>query len=88
MKSEYWIRRENKILKRILKDGFFWMNFSARDCDGCCKYSAYKYTSLKEFYDAEESCADGAEGSFSFDLALEREDGTYELNEDWCGGSW
>ncbi len=88
MKSTYYIKRENEILKSLLKNGFFWMNFSSTDCDGCCSYSSKKYTSLQEFYDAEESCAEWADGPFSFDLALEREDGTYELNEDWCGGSW
>ena len=43
---------------------------------------------MQEFYDAEESCAEWADGPFSFDLAPEREDGTYELNESWSGGSW
>ena len=82
------LKRENEILKRLIKDGFFWMNYSSRDCDGCCSYSAKKYTSLQEFYDAEESCAEWADGPFSFDLAAEREDDTYELNESWSGGSW
>ena len=82
------VKRENEILKRLLKDGFFWMNYSSTDCDGCSKYDAYKYTSLQEFYDAEESCAEWADGPFSFDLAPEREDGSYELNETWSGGSW
>ena len=68
------LNRENQILKRLLKDGFFWMNYSSRDCDGCSSYSAKKYTSLQEFYDAEESCAEWADGPFSFDLAPERVD--------------
>ncbi len=76
------------MLKRLLKDGFFWMNFSSRDCDGCYRYSANKYTSLQEFYAAEESCSESADGPFSFDLAPELEDGTYDLNETWSGGSW
>jgi hypothetical protein len=84
----HFLQRENEILKRLVKDGFFWMNYSSRDCDGCSSYSAKKYTSLQEFYDAEESCAEWADGPFSFDLAPEREDGTYELNETWSGGSW
>ena len=82
------LKRENEMLKRLLKDGFFWMNYSSTDCDGCSSYSATKYTSLQEFHDAEESCAEWADGPFSFDLAPEREDGTYELNETWSGGSW
>ena len=82
------LKRENEILKRLIKDGFFWMNYSSRDCDGCCSYSSQKYTSLQEFYDAEESCAEWADGPFSYCLAPEREDGTYELNESWSGGSW
>jgi hypothetical protein len=82
------LKEENEMLKRLLKDGVFWMNYSSTDCDGCSSYSAKKYTSLQEFYDAEESCAEWADGSFSFDLAPERADGTYQLNEAWSGGSW
>ena len=82
------LQKENAILKRLLKDGFFWMNYSSRDCDGCSSYSAKKYTSLEEFYEYEQSCAESADGPFSFDLAHEREDGSYDLNEDWSGGSW
>tara|TARA_R110000803_G_scaffold156454_1_gene221021 strand:- start:92 stop:346 length:255 start_codon:yes stop_codon:yes gene_type:complete len=82
------LKRENEILKRLLKDGFFWMNYHSRDCDGCCSYSAKKYTSLQEFYDAEGIEHVMAEGTFGFDLAPMRQDGTYELNEEWSGGSW
>jgi hypothetical protein len=82
------LTRENKILKRLLKDGFFWMNYSSTDCDGCSRYSAKKYTSLQEFYDAEEKCAEWADGPFNFVLAPMNEDGTYQLNEEWAGGSW
>ena len=82
------LKRENEILKRLLKDGFFWMNYSSRDCDGCCSYSSHKYTSLEEFYDAEKECAEWADGPFNFELSPEREDGTYELNESWSGGQW
>jgi hypothetical protein len=45
-------------------------------------------TSLEELYDAEKSAADSADGPFSYVLAPQREDGTYDLNEDWSGGSW
>ena len=88
MNTKRFIERENRILKILLRDGFFWMNYESRDCDGCYSYSANKYTSLEEFYEAEQSCIDGADGPFSFDLAPEREDGSYDLNEDWRGGSW
>lgn len=77
------LERENAILKRLLKDGYFWMNYSAKDCDGGYARRAYKMTSLEELYDAEERSAYSADGPFSYVLAPEREDGTYELNEDW-----
>jgi len=82
------LERENAILKRLLKDGYFWMNYSSTDCDGCYAQRAYKMTSLDELYDAEESTAGYADGPFRYDLAPELEDGTYDLNEDFCGGSW
>lgn len=88
MKSKENLKRENEMLKRLLKDGFFWMNFSSTDCDGCCRYSAKKYTSLQEFYDLLEMAIECAEGSFTCELAPELEDGTYDLNETWSGGSW
>jgi len=88
MKSTYWIKRENEILKSLLKNGFFWMNFNSRDCDGCCSYSSKKYTSLQEFYDAEYSCAEWADGPFNYTLANQYPDGTFDLNEDFVGGQW
>ena len=82
------LKRENEILKRLVKDGFFWMNYESTDCDGCSTESARKYTSLEEFYDYEKECAEAADGPFSFELAPEREDGTYDINEYWNGGQW
>ena len=82
------LKRENEILKRLVKDGFFWMNYSSRDCDGCSRYSSYKFTSLQEFYDTEERTSEWADGTFSYCLAPMRENGEYELNEEWSGGSW
>ena len=82
------LERENAILKRLLKDGYFWMNYSSTDCVGCYAQRAYKMTSLDELYDAEESSAEWADGPFSYTLAPQREDGSYDLDEDWSGGSW
>ncbi len=88
MKSTYWIKRENEILKSLLKNGFFWMNFSATDCDGCFRQTSIKFNSLEEFYDDEERTSDGAEGSFSYTLANQHPDGTFDLSEDFAGGQW
>tara|TARA_R110002153_G_scaffold29906_3_gene91765 strand:- start:621 stop:893 length:273 start_codon:yes stop_codon:yes gene_type:complete len=88
MKSTYCIKRENEILKSLLKNGFFWMNFNARDCDGCCKYTSIKFNSLEEFYDDEERTADAADGPFNYTLANQYPDGTFDLNEDFVGGQW
>ena len=69
MKTKRFMERENRILDRLSKNSFFWMNYQSRDCDGGSSYKKIKFTSLEEFYEAEESCADGADGPFSFDLA-------------------
>ena len=81
-------RKENEMLKRLLKDGFFWMNFSSRDCDGCCRETSIKFTSLEEFYKEEYACHESADGPFSFTLARQYPDGTHDLNEDFTGGQW
>lgn len=84
----YCLERENRILKRLLKDGFFWMNFDSRDCDGCYKEKAIKFTSLEELYKEEESCSEWADGTFSFTLARQYPDGSHDLNDDYSGGQW
>jgi hypothetical protein len=86
--SEQHIRKENEILKRLLKDGYFLMNFDSRDCDGCYKSSVVKFESLEELYEEEESCAEWADGSFSFSLPIRLQDGSLDLNEEFIGGQW
>lgn len=87
-KAEWFIRRENEILKELLKQGFFYMNYQSTDCDGCSSQSHSKYESLEEFYLAEADSAEWSDGSFSYTLATRREDGKYDLNEYSSGGSW
>lgn len=88
MNTEFYVRRENSILKELLRVGFFWMNYSSTDCDGCYSESSRKYTSLEEFNKAEETSAKWADGPFSYVLALPDENGQYHLNESSSGGSW
>ena len=54
-KSEYFLMRENEALKRLLADGYFWVNYSSTDCDGCSTGESIKMTSLEELYTAEEN---------------------------------
>ena len=82
------LEKENRILKRLLKDGFFWMNYTSTDCDGCTSETAIKFTSLEEFYEDEKSCAESCDGRFSFTLARQYPDGTHDLYEDFNGGQW
>ena len=82
------IVKENRILKQLLLDGFFWINYSSRDCDGCVAERAIKFDSLEEFYKAEEAAAEAAEGPVSFTLATRYPDGTFDLVEDYVGGQW
>jgi hypothetical protein len=88
MKAEHFLQRENQILKQLLKHSFFWMNYTSTDCDGCSSQCAIKFTSLDDFYNYEENKAEWADGPFSFSLAPEREDGTFDLLESYSGGSW
>ena len=87
-KSEYFIERENRILKQLLLDGFFYMNYSTQDCDGCCSDGVNKFTSLDDFYEYEEGTYESAEGSVSISLARRYPDGTFDLNEPYNGGQW
>ena len=50
--------------------------------------TAIKFTSLEEFYKAEESEAESADGPFIFTLARQYPDGSHDLNEDYTGGQW
>lgn len=88
MENEYHIRRENAILKCLLKNGFFWMNYSSRDCDGCYEERAIKFTNLEEFYKKEEDDAEWADGPFSYSVAIQYPDGSFDLVDDHIGGSW
>tara|TARA_R110001606_G_scaffold187289_1_gene334871 strand:+ start:267 stop:533 length:267 start_codon:yes stop_codon:yes gene_type:complete len=88
MKNEYYIRRENEILKCLLKNGFFWMNYSSRDCDGCYEERAIKFTDLEEFYKKEEDDAEWADGPFSYSVAIQYPDESFDLVDDHIGGSW
>lgn len=87
-KSEFFLKRENEILKRLLADGYFWVNYSSTDCDGCSAEYPIKMTSLDEFYEAEEDKAEWADGPFSFSLAEKDEHGEWDLVDRYNGGSW
>ena len=69
MSTRFFMERENRILKILLRDGFFWMDYESRDCDGLYSYKKIKFTSLEEFYDEEDRESEWADGPFSFDLA-------------------
>ena len=88
MKTDFYLKRENDIIKELLRVGFFWMNYSSTDCDGCSSESSNKYTSLEKFYEQEENSAEWADGPFRYDLALPDENEQYHLNERSSGGSW
>jgi hypothetical protein len=87
-KSEFFLNRENEILKRLLADGYFWVNYSSTDCDGCSSEYPIKMTSLEELYTEEENKAEWADGPFSFSLAEKNEHGEWDLVEMYRGGSW
>jgi len=82
------LKRENEILKRLLKDGHILMNFDSRDCDGCSTSKVVKFNSLEELYKEEENCAEWADGPFNFSIPRINEDGSLDLNDEYCGGQW
>ena len=88
MQSEQFTKRENSILKQLLIDGFFYMNYTSRDCDGCYSENSQKFTSLEQFYIEENNCAEWADGAFSFTLAHRYVDGSFDLVESFNGGQW
>jgi len=88
MRNEYFIKRENSILKQLILDGFFYMNYSSRDCDGCYSENSQKFTSLEQFYTEEENLAEWADGPFTFSLAHRQLDGSFDLIEPFNGGQW
>ena len=88
MRSKQFIIRENSILKQLLIDGFFYMNYSSRDCDGCYSENSQKFTSLEQFYIEESNCAEWADGPFSYSLAKKMDDGTFDLLDSFNGGQW
>tara|TARA_R110000796_G_scaffold91834_1_gene196016 strand:+ start:452 stop:694 length:243 start_codon:yes stop_codon:yes gene_type:complete len=68
MISRHYIERENAILKQLLENGFFEMDYSSTDCDGVYVEKVYKYTSLEEFETHEKDTAEWADGAFNFTL--------------------
>jgi hypothetical protein len=82
------LKRENDILKLLLLDGFFWVNYYSQDCDGCVTTRAIKYKDLQTFYDEELTASMDAEGPMHFTLAPRYPDGTYDLSENYNGGQW
>jgi hypothetical protein len=82
------LKRENEILKRLLKDGYFYMNYDSIDCDGCSVSSVRRFESLEELYEAEEREAEWTDGSFCYSIPTRYPDGSLELNEEYRGGQW
>lgn len=88
MRTPFFISRENEMLKQLLLDGFFYMNYSSQDCDGCCSEGHHKFESLEDFYEYEENEYEGAEGRISITIASRYPDGSFDLLERFNGGQW
>jgi len=88
MRTQNFISRENEMLKQLLLDGFFYMNYSSQDCDGCCSEGHQKFKSLEDFYEYEESVYESAEGRVSLNLARRYPNGEFDLLERYNGGQW
>ena len=86
--SENNLKSENEILKRLLKDGYILVNFNSTDCDGCRTSKVLRFESLESIYKEIDTCAECADGPFRFSVPYKREDGSYDLNEEFTGGQW
>lgn len=87
-KSINQYREENEILKQLLKNGLFYVNYTSTDCDGCTSVSFWKFKSLEEYDETLNNTMEWQEGAFSYELATQNPDGSYNLNEESCGGQW
>jgi len=81
-------KEENEILKQLLKNGFFWINYNSTDCDGCTRTDAIKFKSIEEYHETINNMMEWQEGSFHYELAGQYPDGSFSLNKDYCGGQW
>ena len=81
-------KEENEILKQLLKNGFFYVNYSSTDCDGCTSVNFWKFESLEEYEETLNNTMEWIEGAFSYSLAPQYPDGSHDLNNESCGGQW
>ena len=80
--------RREKLQKQLDMDGFFWINFYSRDCDGCSTEKAVKYTDIDQFEREDENNGMNAEGPYHANLAERNEAGEFDLYEYYNGGQW
>lgn len=62
------LKTENKILKLLLKDGIFYINYWSTDCDGCSASSNGKFTNLEELDKWIENKDEWADGPWGWEL--------------------
>ena len=82
------LKAENEVLKRLLKDGFVLVNYDSTDCDGCSTSKVIKFHNLKSIYEAIDNESEWTDGPFCYSVPIEIEDGFYQLNTYYNGGSW
>jgi hypothetical protein len=82
-------REENEILKQLLKNGFFYVNYSSTDCDGCTAVNFWKFKSIEEYHETLNNTMEWVEGSFYYNIVELYPDGTpINLNKESSGGQW
>jgi len=62
------LKTENTILKQLLKDGEFYINYWDTDCDGCSSANFKKFTDIESLIKWIENCFEDEEGSWGWDL--------------------
>ena len=80
---------ENEILKQLLKNGFFYVNYNSTDCDGCTSVNFWKFKSIEEYHETLNNTCEWIEGAFWYDIVKQNPDGSYiDLNDESHGGQW
>lgn len=76
------LKRENQMLRSLLKHGKIYVRYSSTDCDGVYSQRNCEFDSIEEYNKALESEVEWADGPFNFRVV---DDKSELFDEDQCG---
>ena len=62
------LQTENTVLKQLLKEGEFYINYWSTDCDGCSSANWKKFTDIESLIKWVENCYEWEEGAWGWEL--------------------